>query len=102
MAPMSLLTYQDVRPWTRAIKQRVVNREMPPPADLPKPREFDDSDRWHIFLFRVNVPRGWGRTAVTAKVMDGWYSGGTEAAAASEPVDVVDGQARTGQRRIRS
>src|SRR2546430_17500751 len=85
-APMSLLTYQDVRPWARSIKQRVVGREMPPwgidphvglqsfkndpslredeiqtivkwvdagapignVADLPKPREFDDSDRWHI------------------------------------------------------
>src|SRR5258707_15232088 len=30
MAPMSLLTYQDVRPWVRSIKQRVVAREMPP------------------------------------------------------------------------
>ena len=86
MAPMSLLTYQDVRPWARAIKQRIVDREMPPwgidphvgiqrfkndpslrddeidtivkwvdggaplgsPADLQKPRQFDDSDRWHI------------------------------------------------------
>jgi hypothetical protein len=86
MAPMSFLTYQDVRPWVRSIKQRVVAREMPPwgidthvgiqsfkndpslrddevekivqwvdagapmgsVADLPKPREFDDSDRWHI------------------------------------------------------
>src|SRR5438477_10787762 len=86
MAPMSLLTYQEVRPWARAIKQRVVDREMPPwgidphvgiqrfkndpslrgdeidtivkwvdagapmgnPADAPKPRQFDDSDRWHI------------------------------------------------------
>ena len=86
MAPMSLLTYQDVRPWARSIKQRVVDREMPPwgidphvgiqsfkndpslredeidtivkwvdagapmgnLADMPKPREFDDSDRWHI------------------------------------------------------
>jgi hypothetical protein len=86
MAPMSLLTYQDVRPWVRSIKQRVVAREMPPwgidphiglqsfkndpslrqdeidtivkwvdngapmgnVADLPKPRQFDDSDRWHI------------------------------------------------------
>src|SRR4029450_8887212 len=86
MAPMSLLTYQDVRPWARAIKQRVVDREMPPwgidphvglqrfkndpslredeiativkwvdagapmgsAADMPKPREFDDSERWHI------------------------------------------------------
>jgi len=86
MAPMSLMTYQDVRPWVRSIKQRVVTREMPPwgidphvglqsfkndptlredeidkivkwvdagapmgnLADMPKPREFDDSDRWHI------------------------------------------------------
>jgi hypothetical protein len=29
-APMSLLTYQDVRPWVRAIKQRVSARQMPP------------------------------------------------------------------------
>src|SRR5688572_2092559 len=29
-APMSLMTYEDVRPWARAIKQRVVAREMPP------------------------------------------------------------------------
>lgn len=30
VAPMSLLTYEDVRPWARAIRQRVVAREMPP------------------------------------------------------------------------
>jgi len=30
MAPMSLVTYQEVRPWVRAIKARVANREMPP------------------------------------------------------------------------
>jgi hypothetical protein len=30
MAPMSLMTYEDVRPWARAIKQRVRKREMPP------------------------------------------------------------------------
>jgi hypothetical protein len=30
MAPMSLLTYADVRPWAKSIKQRVVRREMPP------------------------------------------------------------------------
>jgi hypothetical protein len=29
-APMSLLTYQDARPWARSIKQRVTLREMPP------------------------------------------------------------------------
>ena len=86
MAPMSLMTYQEVRPWAKSIKQRVVERQMPPwgidphvgiqsfkndpslredeiekiakwvdagaplgnIADMPKPREFDDSDRWHI------------------------------------------------------
>jgi hypothetical protein len=30
MAPMSLLTYEETRPWAKAIKQRVVKREMPP------------------------------------------------------------------------
>jgi hypothetical protein len=30
MAPMSLLTYQDARPWARSIKTKVANREMPP------------------------------------------------------------------------
>jgi hypothetical protein len=30
MAPMSLLTYQDARPWARAIKTKVSSREMPP------------------------------------------------------------------------
>src|SRR5438094_624501 len=30
IAPMSLLTYNDARPWARAIKERVSKREMPP------------------------------------------------------------------------
>jgi hypothetical protein len=30
VAPMSLLSYEDVRPWARAIKGKVVSREMPP------------------------------------------------------------------------
>ena len=29
-APMSLVTYDEVRPWARSIQQRVANREMPP------------------------------------------------------------------------
>ena len=29
-APMSLLTYEDTRPWARAIRDRVVARQMPP------------------------------------------------------------------------
>ena len=30
MAPMSLMTYEDARPWARAVRQKVVAREMPP------------------------------------------------------------------------
>src|SRR5918996_1489680 len=30
VAPMSLLSYDDVRPWAKAIKSKVVSREMPP------------------------------------------------------------------------
>jgi hypothetical protein len=30
MAPMSLLTYEETRPWAKAIRERVVTRQMPP------------------------------------------------------------------------
>src|SRR5258705_7913080 len=30
LAPMSLLTYQDTRPWAKSIKEAVVARKMPP------------------------------------------------------------------------
>jgi len=86
IAPMSLLTYKDSRPWARSIKEKVVRRDMPPwfidrtvgirnfkddpslsdkeietisawvtagapegnPSDMPTPKQFDDSERWHI------------------------------------------------------
>ncbi len=30
IAPMSLITFEDVRPWARSIKDRVATRQMPP------------------------------------------------------------------------
>src|SRR6516164_1794479 len=30
IAPMSLMTYQEARPWARSIRQKVLAREMPP------------------------------------------------------------------------
>ena len=30
IAPMSLLTYAEARPWARSIRQKVASREMPP------------------------------------------------------------------------
>jgi len=36
VAPMSLLSYEQVRPWARAIKSKVLSREMPPWGADPK------------------------------------------------------------------
>ena len=110
MAPMSLMTYQDVRPWARSIKQRVTERQMPPwgidphvgiqsfkndpslrddevaliakwvdagapmgnAADMPKPREFDDADRWHIGKPDVIVTSP--KHVVPAEAADWWGS----------------------------
>ncbi len=85
-APMSLLTYEEARPWAKSIKQKVLAREMPPwyidknvgihnfkndvsltdheiatlaqwadtgaakgnLADMPPPRKFEDTDKWHL------------------------------------------------------
>src|SRR6516164_8341568 len=30
MAPMSLITYEQTRPWAKSIRQRVITRQMPP------------------------------------------------------------------------
>src|SRR5262245_2729719 len=40
MAPMSLLTYKDVRPWAKSIREKVLSREMPPWYADPNHGEF--------------------------------------------------------------
>ena len=42
VAPMSLLSYRDARPWARAIKAKVVAREMPPWFADPRFGEFSN------------------------------------------------------------
>ncbi|MDQ1472058.1 MAG: hypothetical protein QOJ99_3538 [Bryobacterales bacterium] len=109
IAPMSLLTYKEVRPWARAIKEKVAERSMPPwfvdhnvgikefkddpsltsdeikliatwadsgahegnPADMPPPRHFDDSGRWHIGTPDLIVQSPVAFT-VKAKATDWW------------------------------
>jgi len=44
-APMSLLTYDDARPYARSIKQRVVSRIMPPWGADPAHGEFKNDPR---------------------------------------------------------
>src|SRR5215470_10336018 len=40
IAPMSLMTYQEVRPWAKSIRQRVVERSMPPWSADPHVGKF--------------------------------------------------------------
>lgn len=43
VAPFSLLTYKDARPWARSMKQRVLNGQMPPWKADPHYGEFQNS-----------------------------------------------------------
>jgi hypothetical protein len=45
VAPMSLLTYKEARPWARSIKEKVVTREMPPWHADPHFGEFTNDRR---------------------------------------------------------
>jgi len=42
IAPMSLISYEDVRPWAKSILKRVVSREMPPWGANPEFGKFRD------------------------------------------------------------
>jgi hypothetical protein len=86
IAPFSLLSYEEARPWAKAMREDVLKKQMPPfyvdrnigishfkndigltdqeiqtivkwvdggaikgnDADMPAPRKFEESDRWHI------------------------------------------------------
>src|SRR5262245_58685154 len=45
IAPMSLMSYKEARPWARSIKEKVLNREMPPWSPDPKYGEFINDHR---------------------------------------------------------
>jgi hypothetical protein len=45
LAPMSLITYKDARPWARSIKDKVVTREMPPWGADPHYGQFSNDKR---------------------------------------------------------
>src|SRR5947209_13558438 len=45
IAPMSLMTYKDARPWARSIKEKVVNRDMPPWHADPQHGAFKNDRR---------------------------------------------------------
>src|SRR5499433_2596571 len=45
IAPMSLLSYKEARPWARSIKEKVLNREMPPWSPDPAYGQFSNDHR---------------------------------------------------------
>lgn len=79
-APMSLVGYENVRPWVRAIRQRVASRQMPPwtaDPDGSVPFENDPSlsqeeieviGRW----VEAGSPRGEGTEPSAPTLVRGW------------------------------
>ncbi len=45
LAPFSVLTYKDVRPWVRSIREKVITREMPPWHADPRYGHFKNDSR---------------------------------------------------------
>ena len=83
VAPMALRTYDEVRPWARAIKQKVVARQMPPWFADPahgtfandarlSPQQIDTIARW----VDAGAPRGNPKEEPKPPVYtDGWQLG---------------------------
>jgi len=57
IAPMSLLTYKDARPWAKSIRDKVSNREMPPWHADPKHGEWRNDRR--ITQEAINTILAW-------------------------------------------
>jgi hypothetical protein len=92
IAPMSLLTYQEVRPWAKSIRERVVQRSMPPWSADPKyghwandPRlsqkEIDTITAW----VDVGAPQGDAKDMPQMpKFPEGWTIGTPDAVIAMQ------------------
>lgn len=81
VAPMSLLTYSEARPWARAIKEKVLSREMPPWYADPTHGNFrnkraltqveiDTLTTW----IDAGAPEGVGAPPQPPKFQEGWNS----------------------------
>jgi hypothetical protein len=84
-APMPLMTYEDARPWARAIKTRVLAREMPPWFADPKvgrelannPTLTDEQIATVVAWVDAGAPRGSGTPSPGPPVpafAEGWHT----------------------------
>ena len=83
IAPMSLLTYEDARPWAKAIRDEVGERHMPPwhadapPGTFHNERLLSDADRATLIAWaNGGAPKGDPATLPPAPTFpDGWSAG---------------------------
>jgi len=83
LAPMSLLTYQDARPWAKSIKEAVVARKMPPWLADPNIGHFANDRRLPqtdidtiVSWVNAGAPQGnLADTPPTPKFVEGWVLG---------------------------
>jgi len=83
IAPMSLLTYEDARPWAKAIRDEISEKNMPPwHADAPKgtfhnERLLSDTDRQTLVAWaNGGAPRGDPKDLPpTPTFPEGWSTG---------------------------
>jgi mono/diheme cytochrome c family protein len=86
-APMSLVTFEEARPWARAIRQRVAERSMPPWGADPAhgvfrndPRLSDADIRTIVQWVSAGAPKGDDRDLPTPPTfVDGWSIGQPDA-----------------------
>lgn len=83
IAPMSLMTYQEVRPWSKAIRERIVDGSMPPWSADPKyghwandPRLSQAEKDTIINWVNAGSPKGEDKDLPPApKFAEGWTIG---------------------------
>ena len=102
IAPMSLMSYEEVRPWARAIKNKVSKREMPPWFADPRFGEFRNDPR--LTDTQIQTIAAWadtgapeGDTPLTAElptINEGWtHPSGRDPDLVIEMADAFNGPA---------
>ena len=96
VAPMSLMTYSQVRPWSRAIKEKVVSRVMPPWHADPRFGEFRNArgltqDQINTIVEWVNggAPKGPDADLPQVPVFPKGWTGGEPDYVVDLPVEFV-------------
>jgi mono/diheme cytochrome c family protein len=83
IGPMSLMSYQEARPWAKAIRERIVDRSMPPWSADPNHGEWANDPRLSqkeidtvIAWVNAGAPKGDDKDMPPApKFSDGWTIG---------------------------